>query len=535
MASPGRPARLLGVSGSDGQADDDVWLRATEARLDGSAEPLIVPIFDGHGDMGTLVLTGRAGRSGIAGEFDADDIARAGHVAEQLAVSLRNSLMHAQAERDARRDALTGHLNRAGFDRHVADATEVPMNDCTAVLMLDLDRFKEVNDTLGHQAGDQVLVEFSARLAAELEPGDVLARFGGDEYAVLVTRRSDREVMQFAQRLVDASRAPFVLGGFNVVVAASVGVAPITPGDTHHDVARRADIAMYTAKARHTGFELYSTDIDRRTPERLSLLGDLRIALDHDELEVHYQPKLHLTTSTVIGVEALVRWNHPVRGAVKPEDFICVAEESGLIKSVTDRVLTLAVRDARKWLDAGFDLTVSVNLSTLDLVDELLADRVEHRLREHGLEPSRLTLEITESSLMLDTPRTMLTVQRLAKLGVVLSLDDFGTGYSSLSYLRRLPVAELKIDRSFISNLRLDPQDEAIVTSTILLGHNLGLRIVAEGVECAEISGRLLKLGCDVAQGFGISRPLPEPTLLTWFDTTEHSIRRTRTPDHAST
>jgi EAL domain-containing protein (putative c-di-GMP-specific phosphodiesterase class I) len=222
-----------------------------------------------------------------------------------------------------------------------------------------------------------------------------------------------------------------------------------------------------------------------------------------------------------------------VRGWVQPDDFIPVAEETGLIKAVTDRVLALAIRDARSWLDAGFDLTVSVNLSTLDLVDELLADRIEHRLSEHNLDPSRLTLEITESSLMLDTPRTMLTVERLAQLGVMLSLDDFGTGYSSLSYLRRLPVAELKIDRSFISNLLLDPQDEAIVTSTILLGHNLGLKIVAEGVESAEVSTHLLKIGCDVAQGFGVSRPLPESKLLTWIGTTEHLIRRIAVPDHA--
>ncbi len=250
---------------------------------------------------------------------------------------------------------------------------------------------------------------------------------------------------------------------------------------------------------------------------------------------MHYQPKLDLATSTVIGVEALVRWNHPVRGWVEPDEFIPVAEETGLIKAVTDRIVALAVRDARRWLDAGFDFTVSVNLSTLDLVDELLADRIEHRLREHDLEPSRVTLEITESSLMLDTPRTMLTVERLAELGVMLSLDDFGTGYSSLSYLRRLPVTELKIDRSFISNLLLDPQDEAIVSSTILLGHNLGLQIVAEGVESAEISTHLREIGCDIAQGFGISRPLPDKTLLTWLQNTEHSIRRITTPDHAST
>jgi diguanylate cyclase (GGDEF)-like protein len=534
VASPGQPAHLVGINSSASAVfgTAPLMLDPADGPAGNGTKRMIVPIGDGQGKIGTLMLTGRAG---VTDEFGPDDMIRAEHIADQLAIGLRNSLMHARAESDALRDSLTGHLNRAGFDRHVADATaKTTVNRCTAVLMLDLDRFKEVNDTLGHQAGDQVLIEFSARLANELEPNDVLARFGGDEYAVLVNRDDDREVMQLAQRLVEVSRVPFVLGGFNVVVAASVGVAPIKLGDTANDVVRRSDIAMYAAKAQHTGCEMYSVDIDRRTPERLSLLGDLRIALDHDELEVHYQPKLDLATSTVIGVEALARWRHPVRGWVQPDDFIPVAEETGLIKAVTDRVLALAVRDARAWLDAGFDLTVSVNLSTLDLVDELLADRIEHRLREHNLEPSRLTLEITESSLMLDTPRTMLTVERLAKLGVMLSLDDFGTGYSSLSYLRRLPVTELKIDRSFISNLLLDPQDEAIVTSTILLGHNLGLQIVAEGVECAEISAQLLKLGCDIAQGFGVSRPLPEKTLLTWLNTTEHSIRRIASHHHAS-
>lgn len=529
IGGPDRPAELVGLS-SDPVAGSSRSTASTQIINEAGAKRLVLPIADGHGEMGTMVLTGRMG---ISDAFDMDDIVRAGHVADQLAVSLRNSLMHARAERDALRDPLTGHLNRVGFDRHVVATTEAnPQFRCAAVLMLDLDRFKEVNDTLGHQAGDQVLIEFSSRLDAMLEAGDALARFGGDEYALLIERDSQREVMRTAQALVEESRKPFVLGGFNVVVAASVGVAPIHFGDTTNDVVRRADIAMYAAKAQHTGCEMYTSDIDRRTPERLSLLGDLRIALDHDELEVHYQPKLDLATSTVIGVEALARWNHPVRGWVRPDEFIPVAEETGLIKAVTDRMLALAIRDASAWLEAGFDLNVSVNLSTLDLVDELLADRVEHRLREHSLDPSRLTLEITESSLMLDTPRTMVTVERLAKLGVMLSLDDFGTGYSSLSYLRRLPVTELKIDRSFVSNLLLDPQDEAIVTSTILLGHNLGLRIVAEGVECAEVSAQLHALGCDVAQGFGISRPLPEAMLATWLNSTEHAIRRLPSAAH---
>ncbi len=484
-----------------------------------------IPIADGEGAVGSLVL---AGRTGVRDTFDAEDLARADVVASQLAVNLRNSLLHERVERDALTDALTGEHNRIAFDRLVSAAASNPGRTLVgAVLMLDLDRFKEVNDTLGHQAGDVVLIEFAGRLRTQLHTGDLLARFGGDEFAIYVERDGVAAIIDLAQRILDGSHIAFALDGFNVAVNASVGVAIVTSNDRDaEDIIRRADIAMYTAKADHSGVELYHDAIDRRTPERLSLLGDLRHALETGELHVHYQPKMNLETSTIVGVEALARWLHPTRGWVAPEEFIRVAEETGLIKGVTDYVLSTAIRDARMWSEAGFDLDVAVNLSTLDLVDELLVDRIDDRLGEHQFASARLTLEITESSLMIDTPRTMLTIERLDRLGVILSLDDFGTGYSSLSYLRRLPVAELKIDRSFISNLLLDTQDEAIVTSTIALGHSLGLRIVAEGVECEQVVSRLTELGCDVAQGFGISRALSITQLQTWLKTTDHGVRR---------
>ncbi len=405
----------------------------------------------------------------------------------------------------------------------------LPTDGQRAVLKLDIDKFNEVNDTLGHHVGDMVLEQIAARVKSLLTPGDVLARFGGDEFAIYVERRSMSDLRALADEILVASYAPLSLGDLDVVVTASVGIAALTDDDRDAGaVLRRADIAMYTAKKQHAGIEVYREEIDRRTPERLSLLGDLREAIDADALQVHFQPKIDLVTSEVTGAEALVRWTHPTRGFVPPDDFIALAEETGLIKAITDQVLAKALRSVRRWHAAGYRLGVAVNLSTHDLLDELLVDRIAQRLDQNGLLPDVLTLEITESSLLADTPRTMTTIERLRRLGVDLSLDDFGTGYSSLSYLRRLPVAELKIDRSFVSNLLLDQQDEVIVRSTIDLGHNLGLKVVAEGIENSPILDRLASLGCDVGQGYGISRPLDPEMFATWLSTTEFLVERDR-------
>ncbi|MEP6299695.1 MAG: bifunctional diguanylate cyclase/phosphodiesterase, partial [Ilumatobacter sp.] len=369
-----------------------------------------------------------------------------------------------------------------------------------------------------HHIGDVVLKEFAARIRRLLTPEDVFARFGGDEFALYVERTDPLEIRRLGERILGESYTAIGIEGLDVVVTSSIGIAAAR-GDDRDAAAllRRADIAMYTAKQQHAGCESYSEGIDRRTPERLTLLGDLRQALDRGLLVVHYQPKVDLVSSAVVGVEALVRWQHETRGWVPPEDFIPLAEESGLIRMLTDQVLGSALAELRRWHDDGFDLTVAVNLSTLDLLDELLVDRIARHLEMTGLRPENLVLEITESSLMVETPRVMATIQQLDRLGVGLSLDDFGTGFSSLSYLRRLPVTELKIDRSFVGNLLLDPQDEVIVKSTIDLGHNLNLRVVAEGIENGPIFERLRLLGCDLGQGYGISRPLPADLLSRWL------------------
>jgi EAL domain-containing protein (putative c-di-GMP-specific phosphodiesterase class I) len=273
------------------------------------------------------------------------------------------------------------------------------------------------------------------------------------------------------------------------------------------------------------GVEVYREEIDRRTPARLSMLGDLRAAIENHELHVNYQPKLDLNTGMIIGAEALVRWTHAVRGVVPPIQFVRVAEDTGLIKQLTDLMLSRGIGTLRDVHRRGFHLGLAVNLSTHDLLDTRLARRVDEHLRANGVDPGMLTLEITESSLLIDAPRARATINELNDVGVRMSIDDFGTGYSSLSYLRRLPVRELKIDRSFVANVLLDEQDEVIVRSTIDLGHNLGLEVVAEGVENNEVLDRLRGFGCDVAQGFCISRPLDAERFVSWLSTTSHPSR----------
>jgi len=501
-------------------------------RLGRVGDVLVAPIVDGVTVLGLVAL---AERDGAEDHFSPGDVNRLATMVDQLAPTLRKAMLHERIEFEARHDALTGLPNRSSFERavdaeialHEAGAPEMDdREEIGVVIMMDLDRFKEVNDTLGHHAGDSLLMDFARRLKLVLRNDDVLARLAGDEFAVLCKRTVDG-MHQLAGQLVNEARRPFTIDGLEVVVTMSVGVAPMV-GEMKDasTLLRRADIAMYTAKNQHTGYELYRDEIDRRTPARLSMLGDLRNALEHHDLMVHLQPKLDLATGVVIGVEALARWAHPQRGWVSPEDFVHVAEETGLIKQLTDLVLEASIQQLSQLKDHGHHLGLAVNLSTHDLLDELLADRVLRRLDQYGVDPALLTLEITESSLLIDAPRARNTIDRINRAGIRLSVDDFGTGYSSLSYLRRLPVSELKIDRSFVSNLLLEDQDEVIVKSIIDLGHNLGMQVVAEGVETDEIMNRLRGFGCDVAQGFGICRPIPYDQFLTWLNATSHPSRR---------
>jgi diguanylate cyclase (GGDEF)-like protein len=489
------------------------------------SEMMVSPMRDSSGVIGLLIV---AGRTGASRRFQPDDVVRLQNLTEQLTTSLRKGMLHQRIEREARLDGLTGLPNRVSFERSLADiAANRPVDRQLFVVMLDLDRFKEVNDTLGHHAGDQLLIEAAERMRVLLAPGDVLARLASDEFAIVGQRQNREEMLELAWACVREVGRPVTLDGLEIVVTASAGLAIVDDDDVADGAPLRyADIAMFNAKTQRLGVEVYRDEIDRRTPARLSMLGDLRSAIEDDHLHMHLQPKLDLNTGTVVGAEALVRWTHPMRGIVPPTQFVRVAEDTGLIKQLTDLMLHRGVSTLRDIHDRGYHLGLSVNLSTHDLLDRRLADRVQQHLTVNDVDPSMLTLEITESALLIDAPRARATINELHEIGVSLSIDDFGTGYSSLSYLRRLPVGELKIDQSFVANVLFDEQDEVIVRSTIDLGHNLGLVVVAEGVENNEVLERLRQLGCDIAQGYCISRPLAPGHFLSWLATTGHPSRR---------
>ncbi|MGH2948910.1 MAG: putative bifunctional diguanylate cyclase/phosphodiesterase [Solirubrobacteraceae bacterium] len=414
-------------------------------------------------------------------------------------------------------DALTGLPNRTLLHRRAERA--VRADGLSALLLIDLDRFKEVNDTLGHDHGDELLVEVAGRLRSGLRRGDTLARLGGDEFAVLLTDLPHRgAVAELAGRLHDALRRPFALRGVAVELEASIGVA-LCP-DHGRDVGtlvQRADVAMYEAKRGHTGLETYTPERDPYSADRLGLLAELRRAIEHDELVLHYQPKVALVSGEVIGMEALVRWQHPVRGLLAPAEFVPLAERTGAVADLTRWVVSAALAECRSWRDAGFDLPVAVNLAAANIVDVTLPDAVAELLAHHGVPGDRLECEISEHTVMADPVRATDVLARLRALGVRLSLDDFGTGHSSLAYLKRLPLDEVKIDRSFVAGMAEDENDAVIVRSTIDLARNLGLCVVAEGVESAEIMAGLAALRCDTAQGFHVSRPLPAGQLAGWL------------------
>ncbi len=426
-------------------------------------------------------------------------------------------------ERQATHDALTALPNRLLFaDRvHQAISTAQRSGGIVAVMIMDLDHFKEINDTLGHDHGDFLLQQIGPRISSVLRDSDTIARLGGDEFAILLPVIPDSAAaVNVADKMRRALHQPFIVKGLTLDIGASVGISFYPDhGSTVESLLQRADVAMYVAKAAHTGCETYSVERDQYSPRRLALVGELRTALRaKDELVVHYQPKFDLATGDVSGVEALLRWEHPERGLLAPDSFIPLAEHTGLIEPLTQYVLESALHQCRNWIDANLDLSVAVNLSVRNLLDPLLPDKVATMLRKWGVPPSRLKLEITESIIMADPKRATATLDRLSSMGVELSIDDFGTGYSSLSHLKRLPVDEIKIDKSFVMNMDDDENDSVIVRSTIDLGRNLGLKVVAEGVESEAVWAALGQMGCDQAQGFLRSRPRPASELTEWLE-----------------
>jgi diguanylate cyclase (GGDEF)-like protein len=465
------------------------------------------------------------------GDYDAPvDVRRSDEIGV-LASSL-NHMRGSIADREKRilklayEDPLTDLANRSRFSNELERAITQSRDGRgkLTILMMDLDRFKYVNDTLGHDVGDHVLREVSTRLQDTVKNAECIARLGGDEFAILVRHEGNPDLAATARQIIAALEAPILFEGQPLDVGTSIGIAHFPEhGQDVQTLVRNADIAMYAAKRNKTGFATYEQHYDTSQQEHLSLLGELRRAVEHNELRLHYQPKVSLHSSHVSAVEALIRWEHPVRGLVSPAQFIPFAEHTGYIKLLTRWVLREAVRQCGQWLREGLTLQVSVNISARDLMNRELPDHVAELLAEYDVTPGLLCLEITESGFMEDPGHAQKVLDRLAELGVKLSIDDYGTGYSSLSYIMKLPVQELKIDRSFISRMATDEEISTIVRSTIDLGHNLGLQVVAEGVEDLEVWNMLRTLGCDDAQGYFMSRPLDSRALATWIQANSSS------------
>ena len=419
-----------------------------------------------------------------------------------------------QLTHQAFHDPLTGLANRALFSDRVDHAlARAGRNGLTAaVVFLDLDDFKTINDTLGHGAGNDLLVAVADRIRGILRPADTAARLGGDEFAILLEDvPGEQEALAIAERVTFALRAPFMLEGHEVLVRASLGVAVAEPEQRRADeLLRNADMAMYLAKANGKGrCERYEPSLHRTLVERFELIGDLRQALERDQFVVHYQPIVTLTTGEITGLEALVRWRHPDRGIIPPAAFIPLAEETGLIIPIGRWVLEQACQQARQWQQAASRrLSISVNLSVRQFQDPGLVDDVARALHHADLDPGSLVLEITESLLMHDTDATITKLGELKALGVRLAIDDFGTGYSSLSYLRRFPVDILKVDKSFIDAVATNAEDSALAQAIIELGHTLRLQTVAEGVEASDQASQLRTLQCELGQGFYFAQPL---------------------------
>jgi diguanylate cyclase (GGDEF)-like protein len=413
----------------------------------------------------------------------------------------------------AREDGLTGLPNRTSFTELAGQAL-AKRPEHAAVLLLDLDRFKDINDSLGHHAGDLLLREIGPRLRLALREEDVVARLGGDEFAALLAPLdSPEEATRAAERVREVLSRPVEIEGIALSAEGSVGIAHY-PEDGH-DVAtllQRADVAMYEAKERRSGVADYQPDADRSSHERLLILADLREAIERDELLLHYQPKVSLSDNSIVGAEALVRWEHPERGMIPPFQFVPLAEHTGLIGPLTAWVLERALRDARGWWDRGHRISVAVNLSVANLVDPELPGLVARLLAETRLPPSALELEITESVLMTEPERALRTLTLLRSMGAKLAVDDYGTGHSSLAYLHQLPLNTLKIDRSFVAAMA--SEGGVIVRSTVDLAHSLGLDVVAEGIEDHRTAIALRALGCDLGQGYHYARPVPVEEML---------------------
>jgi diguanylate cyclase (GGDEF)-like protein/PAS domain S-box-containing protein len=490
-----RGAELFALTLAEGRQLD---LQFTLQRVDGttfSAEMNAFVVFDAEGKPSAITVVAR-------------DVTERKAYQDQL----KFQAMH---------DALTGLPNRTLFGDRLSQALLAARrsSESVGVLLLDLDRFKEVNDTLGHHHGDLVLQQIGRRFLDTLRESDTVARLGGDEFAIVLAGADEPGAIASALKILDSLAVPFRLEGQDYYLSASIGIVMFpSHGDDIATLLRRADVAMYGAKRSSAGYSVYSPETDPNSQERLSISSGLRGAIEQGQLVLRYQPKIHLDRSCADHVEALVRWQHPEHGLIPPDQFIPLAEQTGLISSLTRWVVREAVRQARAWRNEGLDIEIAVNFSTRNLHDPEMVGFVRDTLIEHNIAPAQLLVEITESSLMSEPARAHQTVKGLRELGVHVAVDDFGTGYSSLSYLHQLHVDEIKIDRSFVRRLTEDDEGASIIVRSVIdLGHNLGLLVVAEGVETEETFTRLLEWHCDIAQGYHVARPMSPDEFSSWW------------------
>ena len=491
-------------------------------------------------DIPFIIVSGTIGedRAVAAMKLGAHDYILKGNL-KRLVPAVERELREARARQERRQadetihrlaytDPVTDLPNRIRFRELVQEAVLAGQREhhSIALLLMDLNNFKDVNDTLGHDRGDNLLLQVGLRLRGALFAPDVVARLGGDEFGILLRRLAAADdVIHVVKKLHDCLEVPFMIDGIPIVVEASIGVALMPEhGDNADTLLQRADIAMYRAKQLASDYAIYAPEFNPHSPEKLGLMAELRDAIEQNQLQLHFQPKLNLKSGRIVGNEALVRWRHPRLGLIFPDKFIEAAEQTGLIGPLTRWVLIDALTHCQGGRREGIQLRISVNLSARSLHDPQLLKMVEGALKETGAEPGQLTLEITESAIVLDPKRAEENLVALNRLGIYLSIDDFGTGYTSLASIKRLPVNEIKIDRSFITNMLTDYKNAMIVRTIIQIGRNFDITVVAEGVETKEVLDVLAALGCDEAQGYFISKPQACDLLKSWFSTSSYNI-----------
>ncbi|GAA1029010.1 EAL domain-containing protein [Virgisporangium ochraceum] len=494
--------------------EDTSDLRA-ELQSVGIKDVIVVPLRSGSAVIGTIEVAGRLGRMS---HFDRDDLRVVETLAAHIGVAVENSRLVDRLRYDANYDTLTGLPNRrrliSGLSEVIGSRTP---GEAVAVIQFDVISLRSVNESLGHKAGNEVLIEVANRLRALAPAAALVARVGGDEFAVVMRVEGVDSALTMADEIRAGLREPMEFDTMAVDIDTTVGLA-VHPdhGDDPELLLQRADVATHAAKVT-AGSQTYNAGLESRSVRRLGLAADLRRGLASNEIEVYFQPKVALADRRVVGVECLARWEHPVYGPVTPEDFVAVAEHTGQISQLTELVLRHGLRRAREWADEGRALGVAVNVSPRSLADTRWPDQLAALLHEYGVAPERLTLEIREEVLLGDQTRSLEALRRLRVLGVRLSIDDFGTGYSSLALLRRLPINEVKIDKLFVQGMATDAADLAIVRAVVDLSRRFDLAVVAEGVESELTLAKLEEIGCDLGQGFLFSRPLPDERLDAWL------------------